>query len=118
MVSEVTASCSTGMESGFSFMNRGCWVMVSGMLEYAREMADCTSMAAPSMSRSISNSRKTMVRPCLLLDVMLLIEEMVESCFSKGLATEVAMVSGSAPGMEALTMMYGSSTLGISLCGN
>ena len=34
---------------------------------------------------------------------MLLIEEMVESCFSKGLATEVAMVSGSAPGMEALT---------------
>ena len=49
---------------------------------------------------------------------MLLIEEMVESCFSKGLATEVAMVSGSAPGMEALTMMYGSSTLGISLCGN
>ena len=42
---------------------------------------------------------------------------MPEICFSSGLATEVAMVSGSAPDISPMTMMYGNSTLGMSFSG-
>ena len=42
---------------------------------------------------------------------------MVENCFSKGVATEEAMVSGLAPGREALTWIVGKSTFGRSLTG-
>jgi hypothetical protein len=42
---------------------------------------------------------------------------MVENCFSSGVATEEAMVSGLAPGSLADTWMVGKSTLGRSLTG-
>ena len=43
---------------------------------------------------------------------------MVENCFSSGVATAEAMVSGLAPGRVALTRMVGKSTLGRSLTGS
>ncbi len=43
---------------------------------------------------------------------------MVENCFSSGLATEAAMVSGLAPGSDTRTSMVGKSTLGRSDTGS
>ena len=43
---------------------------------------------------------------------------MVENCFSSGVATEEAMVSGLAPGSTAETWIVGKSTLGRSLTGS
>ena len=42
---------------------------------------------------------------------------MVENCDSSGVATALAMVSGSAPGRLAETLMVGKSTAGNSLTG-
>ncbi len=42
---------------------------------------------------------------------------MVENCFSSGVATEEAMVSGLAPGSAADTCSVGKSTLGRSATG-
>jgi hypothetical protein len=43
------------------------------------------------------------VLPCELLELIELTPAIVENCFSSGVATEAAMVSGLAPGSPALT---------------
>ena len=53
----------------------------------------------------------------MLLELIELSPAMVENCFSSGVATEEAIVSGLAPGRLALTTMVGKSTLGRSLTG-
>ncbi len=45
--------------------------------------------------------------PRLDVDVMLSMPAMVENCFSSGVATAEAMVSGLAPGRLALTVIVG-----------
>ena len=55
------------------------------------------------------------------LELVELIESMpamVENSFSSGVATVEAIVSGLAPGSEALTWIVGKSTLGRSLTGS
>ena len=42
----------------------------------------------------------------------------VENCFSSGVATDEAIVSGLAPGRFALTWIVGKSTVGRSLTGS
>jgi len=59
-----------------------------------------------------------LVCPRELVDVIESMPAMVENCFSSGVATEEAIVSGLAPGREALTKMVGKSTFGRSLTGN
>ena len=78
-------------------------------------MADCTSMAAPSMLRFRSNSSVIWVAPSELIEVIDSMPAMVENWFSSGVATEAAMVSGLAPGRLAVTCSVGKSTLGRSL---
>ena len=56
--------------------------------------------------------------PCALLEVMESMPAMVLNCCSSGVATDEAMVSGLAPGTEALTWMVGKSTFGRSLTGS
>jgi hypothetical protein len=51
----------------------------------------------------------------VLLELIESIPSIVENRFSKGVATEAAMVSGFAPGREADTIIVGKSTLGILL---
>ena len=70
-------------------------------------MADCTSCAAASMFRSRVNWIATVVEPSTLVEVMLSMPAMVENCFSSGVATAAAMVSGPAPGRLAETVMVG-----------
>jgi hypothetical protein len=92
-------------------MSRGNWRCTSAM-------AACTSCAAASMSRSRWNWIVMLVEPIALLEVMLSMPAMVENCFSSGVATAEAMVSGLAPGRLAETEMVGKSTLGRSLTGS
>ena len=70
------------------------------------------------MLRSRLNWMVTWVEPRLLLLVMLSMPAMVENCFSRGVATAAAMVSGLAPGRLADTEMVGKSTVGRSLTGS
>jgi hypothetical protein len=71
------------------------------------EIADCTSCAAASMLRSIVNWSVMLVLPSALVDVMLSRPAIVVNCFSSGVATADAIVSGLAPGSEALTLIDG-----------
>src|SRR5438270_11215004 len=59
-----------------------------------------------------------LVAPSELVELIELMPAMVENCFSSGVATAEAMVSGLAPGSTALTLMVGKSTLGRSLTGS
>src|SRR6185295_11767033 len=53
-----------------------------------------------------------LVEPIVLLDVISVTPAMRPSCRSSGVATEVAMVCGLAPGSVAETLMVGKSTCG------
>src|SRR5258708_10920984 len=75
-------------------------------------MAACTSWPAASMLRSSANWIVICVRPWALVDVIESTPAIVENCFSSGVATADAMVSGLAPGRLALTWMVGKSTFG------
>src|SRR6185436_20096422 len=92
--------------------------MSSGSRRWVREIADCTSAAAASMSRSRSNSMTIEVLPCVLLALMVLMPSIVANCLMRGVATDFAIVSGEAPGSEAETLMVGKSVRGRAATGN
>ena len=77
----------------------------------------CTSCAAASMLRSSANWIVICVDPRFEIDVMLSMPAIVENCFSSGVATADAIVSGLAPGSDAETWIVGKSTVGRSLTG-
>ena len=56
--------------------------------------------------------------PCELRELIEVMPEIVANCFSSGVATDEAIVSGLAPGSPALTWMVGKSTVGRSLTGS
>ena len=91
--------------------------MPEGNWDCALAMAAWTSWAAPSMLRSRLNWIVMLVRPSALVEVMESTPAMVLNCFSSGVATADAMVSGLAPGRLAETWIVGKSTLGRSLTG-
>jgi hypothetical protein len=70
------------------------------------------------MSRSSANCSVIEVPPSVFDEVIESRPAMVENCFSSGVATADAMVSGAAPGSVADTLMVGKSTFGRSLTGS
>jgi hypothetical protein len=92
--------------------------MPAGSWPRAALMAACTSRAAASMSRSRLNSSMTEVVPCPLIEEIAATPAMLPSARSSGVATLAAMVSGLAPGSEALTRMVGKSTCGSGATGS
>src|ERR1700685_806856 len=70
------------------------------------------SLAAASMLRLRSNWTVIAVAPSELVDVICETPGICAICRSSGCATEVAMVSGDAPGSCAETVMVGKSTCG------
>src|ERR1700694_4501447 len=58
------------------------------------------------------------VAPSALVDVIESTPAIDENCFSSGVATDEAMVSGLAPGRPAVTLIVGKSTFGRSLTGS
>jgi hypothetical protein len=81
-------------------------------------IAVCTSVAAPSALRLKANCRMIEVLPSPLHDDMATRPGMAENCISSGVATEVAMVSGLAPGRLAPTEMVGKSASGRAATGS
>ncbi len=81
-------------------------------------IAACTSRAAPLISRSKLNSMMMRVLPSELDEVISLTPAMRPSERSSGVATDEAMVSGEAPGSEALIMITGKSTCGSGATGS
>jgi hypothetical protein len=84
-------------------LNDGGDGMPLGSPRLAREIVDCTSCAAASMSRLRSNCRVMLVLPCELRELIEVMPGIVANCFSSGVATVAAIVSGLAPGRLALT---------------
>ena len=106
-VSELSVRKSTGWSAGLTFWNDGGDGMPGGSERALRAIIDCTSCAAESMSRLKSNCRVMLVLPWLLVELIEVTPAMVENCFSSGVATEVAIVSGLAPGRPAVTWIVG-----------
>ena len=88
---------------------------MDGSWRAAAAIAVCTSSAAESMSRLRSNCSVICVFPSELLDVIESRPAIVVNCFSSGVATDDAIVSGLAPGRPADTWIVGKSTFGRSL---
>src|SRR5882724_12135485 len=76
------------------------------------------SWAAASMLRLSSNCTVIEVEPRPLVDVIWLTPGIWANCRSSGVATDDAMVSGLAPGSDALTWMVGKSTCGSGATGS
>src|SRR5688572_33482010 len=70
------------------------------------------------MLRLRSNCNVMLVLPCMLDEFIDVRPEIVENRFSSGSATADAIVSGLAPGSEALTDIVGKSMAGRSATGN
>src|SRR5437588_1262038 len=108
----------TGVSAGLTLLYDGGAGMFGGSWRAAAAMAACTSCAAASRSRESVNCRVTLVEPRLEADVIESRPEIVENCFSSGVATAAAIVSGLAPGRPAETWMVGKSTFGRTFTGN
>src|SRR5690606_26342380 len=107
-----------GASAGFTLRNDGGSGISGGSRRVVREMATCTSWAAASMSLSSANCSVMFVLPSELVELIDVMPGIVANCFSSGVATAEAIVSGLAPGRLALTEMVGKSTLGRSLTGS
>ena len=81
-------------------------------------MADCTSWAAPSMSRLRSNCSVIWLIPKELDDVIVDSAGIWPNWRSSGAVTSDAMVSALAPGNCVVTWMVGKSTCGSDATGN
>jgi hypothetical protein len=79
----------------------------TGRKALAALIADSVSLTQPSMPRLKSNCRVTWVKPSALAEVIWVRPGIWPNCSSSGVATEDAMVFGSAPGSCAVTWMVG-----------
>ena len=92
---------------GLFLRNDGADGMPAGRSGITAAIAVCTSTVALSMSRSRSNCSVMFVPPEPLRETIESSPAIVVSCRSSGLATDAAIVPGSAPGRLALTFSVG-----------
>src|SRR5512146_1114798 len=95
---ELSAMYRIGESAGLTLRKEGGLGISGGNCRCAWEIADCTSRAAPSSERLRSNWMVMLVEPSEFDELIESMPAMVENCFSSGVATEDAMVSGLAPG--------------------
>ena len=107
-----------GASAGLTLRCVGGVGIVDGSERAAAAIADCTSCAAASMLRSSENCSVTVDRPSVDTDVIESMPAIVENCFSSGVATAEAIVSGLAPGSCACTWIVGKSTFGNAFTGS
>ena len=100
-VGEVMVNCMMGWSAGLFFLKEGGLGMPAGNSGVTSAMAVCTSTAALSISRSRLNCSVIWVLPVPLDEVIESRPAMVVNCRSSTVATEDAMVAGSAPGRLA-----------------
>src|SRR5258707_13081802 len=101
-----------GASAGFPLRKYGGCDIVGGSCLATYASAEFTSCAAASMLRSSANWMVIVLMPWALTEVIESMPAIVENCFSSGVATAAAMVSGLAPGSWAETWIVGKSTLG------
>jgi hypothetical protein len=87
-----------GWSLGLVLENVGGDGRSTGRLPPAAEIAVCTSVAAASMLLDSLNCNVMLQVPCVLLDVTRSRPLICMNCFSSGVATFEATVSGEAPG--------------------
>ena len=102
-----------GVAAGLDLRNVGDDGRSAGRSVSAALIAACTSRAAPSILRARSNWIVTRVEPSELREVSSVTPAISPSRRSSGAATVAAIVSGSAPGRLAVTLMVGKSTVGM-----
>src|SRR5450755_1150690 len=107
-----------GASAGLTLRCVGGLGIDDGSDRAAAAIADCTSCAAASMLRSSENWSVIVAAPSVDVEVIESMPAMVENCFSSGVATAEAIVSGFAPGNCACTWMVGKSTLGSAFTGS
>src|SRR5262249_58819081 len=117
-VAEVSVRYRIGWSAGLTFWKDGGAGMFGGSWRAAAAIADWTSRAAPSRFLDRLNWSVICVDPCVEVEFMLSRPAIVVNCFSRGVATEDATVSGEAPGSAAETWIVGKSTLGRSEIGS
>src|SRR6266478_568618 len=96
-----------GLSEGLDLRKLGGEGIPGGSCGSAAETAVCTSCAAASMLRLRLNCSVIEVEPCELEELIESIPAIPENCLSSGVATDVAMVSGFAPGKLAFTLIVG-----------
>ena len=111
-MSEVRVRKKIGASAGLILRNDGGDAMFVGSSRAVAAIAELTSCAAASISRSSANWMVIAVMPWLLSEVIESMPAMVENCFSSTVATAAAIVSGFAPDNSAVTWIVGKSTLG------
>ncbi len=116
--SDVRARIMIGASAGLTLRQFGFEGRFAGSCPRAALMAAWTSRAAASMSRSRSNCRVMPVEPEELFDVICVTPAIRPNCRSSGVATDEAIVSGSAPGKPAETEIVGNSTWGSGATGS
>ena len=114
----MSASSRIAKSAGFTLRCVGGDGIDAGSERAAAAIADCTSCAAASMFRSSENWMTIVVSPLFDTDVIESMPAMVENCFSSGVATAEAIVSGLAPGSCAWTWIVGKSTFGSAFTGS
>ena len=97
--------------AGFVLRYLGAPGRLDGSCPWAALIAACTSRAAASIFRRSRTARDS-VAPSELTEVISFSPAMRPNCRSSGVATAEAMVSGLAPGSEAVTVMVENSTCG------
>ncbi len=107
-----------GLSAGFTLRKVGWLGRFLGSWPCAPCMASSTSPAAASMLRLRSNCTVIWLAPSTFTDVIWLTPAIWLNCCSSGCATELAIVSGEAPGYLALTEMVGKSTRGSGATGS
>src|SRR5207248_11452482 len=107
-----------GASAGLTLRYVGLLGRATGRYPRAALIAACTSRAAPLILRLNSNCRTMPVEPRELVEVISVTPAMRPNWRSSGAATEVAMVSGLAPGNVAETEIVGYSTWGKAATGS
>src|SRR5260370_41843789 len=110
--------CMIGASAGFTLRCVGGVGIDGGSERAAAAIADCTSCAAASMLRSSENCSVMVAMPSVETDVIVSTPAIVENCFSSGVASADASVSGFSPESCACTWIVGKSTLGSALIGS
>ncbi len=110
---EVTASCTTGMESKLSAATAGGWAVCGS---WAPETACCTSASRAFMSVPNSYWTVMMLMPSLENESNCLTPLIVLMVCSSGVVTLRSTSLGDVPGSTVNTVRYGKVRSGISSC--
>ncbi len=117
-LSEVSLRVRIGASAGLTRLYTGGYGRLFGSVPLAELIADCTSCAAMSMSRSMLNCSTMVDSPADESELIMLSPEIWPNWRSSGVVTSAAMVVALAPGYWVVTTRLGASISGNADTGN